>query len=181
MEWVKRVLLGLVGLIVLLMVVGLMLPSVVDVTAEKAISASPEAAVKLLSSPRTWLAWSPWNNDLMPQMTSTYEGPDAGVGARWVWKDPEHGDGDLEITQVEPAKSVHYVLRFADFEPMRSEITLSTDAGKTKVSWHATWDVGGTPWWRWMGLMMEGAMADEYLTAIEGLEKAASKGGSADR
>jgi len=176
MKWVKRVGLGLGVLVVALLAIGMFLPSVVDVTPEKTISASPEACTRLLSTTRTWISWSPWNNEMMPQMTSTYEGPETGVGSRWVWTDPETGDGYLEITAVDPGKSVDYELRFADYEPMKSHITLTPDGDKTRVVWHATWDAGSAPWMRWMILLMEDNMIADYLLAIEGLEKAGAKG-----
>lgn len=174
MKWVKRVLVTLVAFVAILALTSLFLPSEVAVTTTKTVQAEPEAMVALLTTPATWLAWSPWNEQHMPQMTSSYEGPKTGVGARWVWKDPEHGDGSLEITKVDGLKRVDYQLKFADFKPMVSHVALTPDGDGVAVTWDSVWDIGANPFWRWMGLLMEDAMAEEYHQAIDGLAKAAT-------
>jgi hypothetical protein len=174
MKWVKRILVTLVAFVAMLGFTSLFLPSEVAVTTTKTIKAEAATVVHLVSTPNTWLSWSPWNEAFMPKRTSTYEGPESGVGARWVWKDPEHGDGTLEITKVDGVERVDYTLEFTDFEPMISHVALAPDGEGVAVTWASVWHIGANPFWRWMGLLMSDAMAEEYNRAIDGLEKAAN-------
>lgn len=65
--------------------------------------AAPEAKIApLIVDLRRWQEWSPWNKSSAPLARFTYEGPQQGVGARWLWLGPEIGRGSLEITAEIP-------------------------------------------------------------------------------
>ena len=59
------------------------MPDTYRVIRSAAISASPDDVFARLADFRRWQAWSPWE-DIDPQQTRTYTGPDSGVGAHYA-------------------------------------------------------------------------------------------------
>jgi hypothetical protein len=173
-----RTAISLLIVMLLMGLVGLILPSSFAVEAKATVQAPADDIYQLLITPRSWVDWSPWNKQAMPELESTYKGPESGVGARWEWTDPA-GDGSLEITAAADGASLDYLLTFEGFsEPMRSSISLQDVEAGTEVVWTAAGDVGYSPLMRWMNLFMGGIMEREYVKAIEGVAAAAAKTGS---
>ena len=101
-----------------------------------AIDASPELVYRHIASLRAMDAWSPWVK-MDAQMKVTYEGPEAGVGARSSWEGPEMGKGRLTITAVKPDREVEMNLEM--LAPMQASnrivFTLAPLPEGTRVSW----------------------------------------------
>jgi hypothetical protein len=101
---------------------------------------APVAAVReRLVDLRRWQAWSPWE-DLDPNLTRTYGGADAGVGATYGWEgNRKAGKGRMEITGVDDG-SVTIDLQF--LKPFKSRsttvFTLRPDGDATEVTWTMT-------------------------------------------
>lgn len=86
---------------------------------------------------KSWDAWSPWAK-LDPQMTKTYDGPDAGVGATHSWIGNRNvGEGRMTITDSRRAEFVRFKLEF--FKPFAgtntAEFTFKSQGGQTIVTW----------------------------------------------
>ena len=75
----KKILIGLVVLLVLLAIVVALQPSDFRISRSAAISAPPEKVFAQVNELRNWEAWSPWAK-MDPSMKQTYEGPAAGSG-----------------------------------------------------------------------------------------------------
>lgn len=89
---------------------------------------------------RQWRSWSPWE-DLDPRLWRGYEGAESGVGARYEWSGNRRaGTGRMEITGVEPDRSVTIALEF--IKPFKSKsttvFTLEPDGSATLVRWTMT-------------------------------------------
>ena len=79
MRWFKRIALTLVAIVVLLLGIGLILPSTFKVQRSIDVSAAPDKIYPLIADPREWKKWSAWNaRD--PAMKIAYSGPPAGSG-----------------------------------------------------------------------------------------------------
>lgn len=169
----RIVAIGIVVLALVVVVGGFFLPSEFDVEVIGEAQAPAPQLYELAASPRTWVDWSTWNLETMPDMKSTYTGPAAGVGAKWSWTQ-EMGDGYLEVTKVTPDKRIEYDLVFEGLDaPMKGTLAFETHEGGTRVVWGFSGDVGGDLIWRWGNLFMADMMRDEYVQAIAGLDKAA--------
>jgi Polyketide cyclase / dehydrase and lipid transport len=85
----------------------LMQPKEFRVTRSATIDASPKAVFDQINNLKNWQAWSPWAK-LDPTASTTYEGPSAGLGARFKWssKVSKVGVGQLEIVDSHPSTEI---------------------------------------------------------------------------
>jgi hypothetical protein len=76
----------------------IMQPKEFRVTRSAVIDAAPRAVFDQINNLKKWEAWSPWAK-LDPAAYTNYEGPSAGIGARFNWssKVSKVGAGQLEI------------------------------------------------------------------------------------
>jgi Polyketide cyclase / dehydrase and lipid transport len=81
----------------------LMQPKEFRVTRSATIDAPPKAVFDQINNLKNWEAWSPWAK-LDPAANTGYEGPGAGIGARFNWssKVSTLGVGQLEIIDSHP-------------------------------------------------------------------------------
>jgi hypothetical protein len=84
-------------------------PSSFAIERSARIGAPADVVYGHIASLRAMDAWSPWAK-MDPQMTTVYDGPGAGVGARSSWEGPEMGKGRITITAVEPGREVEMKL-----------------------------------------------------------------------
>lgn len=116
------------------------LPSTGVVTRAASIPAPPSAIFPHINDLHKWQDWSPWAK-LDPNAKSTFEGPQAGVGAAMAW-DGNHdvGTGKMTIIESRPDQAVKLRLDFVS--PMQSTSTadfiLQPDGPQTTVTWTMT-------------------------------------------
>lgn len=138
----KKALIVIVGLIAALVLVIALQPSQYVVTRSTTVNAAPGVVFPYLNDLKKWEVWSPWAK-LDPQMTSTYEGPAAGVGAIHRWKGNDQvGEGSMTITEVKADERVRYRLDFIAPMPGTSaaEFTVAQTDDKTTVTWTMSGD-----------------------------------------
>ncbi|MET0884381.1 MAG: SRPBCC family protein [Acidimicrobiales bacterium] len=101
------------------------------------IPAPPARVYAALADFHDWPNWSPWEG-LDPDMTRTFSGVDAGVGAVYEWKgNRKAGEGRMEITAAEEPSGVTLALDF--LKPFKSSSTtrfqLEPEGDGTRVTW----------------------------------------------
>jgi uncharacterized protein YndB with AHSA1/START domain len=147
-----------------------------EVKRETTISASRAAVYALLADFHRWRAWSPWE-DLDPDLSRTYSGPDAGKGAVYEWSgNRKAGAGRMEITDaVEPSK-VQIALQF--LKPFKSSNTTTFDLVERDGATHVTWRMVGpkTFMTRVMGIFtsMDKVVGKDFEQGLERLKVAAT-------
>jgi uncharacterized protein YndB with AHSA1/START domain len=132
-----KILAGLAVLILLFVVVVALRPDHMRVTRSASIAAPPEAVFAQVNNLHQWEFWSPWVK-LDPNAKTTYEGPDAGVGAAFTWDgNSKVGAGRMTITESRPNELVRFRLDFA--KPLNgtqtAEFTFKPEGGQTTVTW----------------------------------------------
>ncbi len=166
----KKVLLGLVLLIVVLVGVAYLLPRNITVTRTAQLASSPDIIFPLLETPSEWPQWSPWNKR-DPNMKITYSGPPSGQGAKWAWTSESEGDGEMVITESVPSVVVNFELTIVGMgPPSRGGFRLAPNANGTVVEWSMTADMGNSPMGRWIGLMMPGWLAKDFDDGLAALD-----------
>jgi uncharacterized protein YndB with AHSA1/START domain len=134
---VKKIILGLLGAIALLLIYAASRPDSFRVERSVSIQAEPAKVYALLNDFHHFPSWSPWQS-LDPAMKTTHSGAPSGPGAVYEWKGNDAvGAGRMEILKSVPNTSVTVQLDFIKpFEARNtSEYTVASAGGMTKVTW----------------------------------------------
>lgn len=137
MKMLKKILLGLIVIIVVFVIVVATRPSEFTVTRSTSVAAPSAAVFEQVNDLHKWEAWNPWMK-LDPSAKTTYEGPAAGVGAvsRWAGNS-QVGEGSMTIAESKPNELVRFNLEF--LKPFKgnatAEFTFKSEGNGTVVSW----------------------------------------------
>ena len=118
-----------------------MQPSGFTVERSIVIAAPAEVLYPHIADLRAMDVWSPWTK-LDAKMTTVYEGPASGVGARSAWQGPEMGKGRLRITAATPPQAVEMELEMLEPMAAKNQVRFSLDPTPqgTRVTWHLRGD-----------------------------------------
>ena len=134
---VKKILLGLLVAVALLLLFALTRPDAFRVERSITIKADSAKVYALLNDFHYFGKWSPWEA-LDPAMKVTHSGTASGPGAVYEWSGNDAvGAGRMEILKTVPNTQVTVKLDFLQpFEGHNtSEYTLSTSGDATTVTW----------------------------------------------
>jgi effector-binding domain-containing protein len=158
----KKILLGLIALIVLLAGIGFLLPRQSHVERSVTIDRPASLVYATVNSFQRFAEWSPWQ-ELDPNMTVTMEGPRSGVGAKYSWSGNDKvGVGTQTISASVENESVTNDLDFGDMGLAKAMIKLAPEGAGTKVRWMLDSDMGSNPIGRYFGLMMDSMVGKDY-------------------
>jgi len=181
----KKILIGLAGLIVLVIgvIVALVLftPTEFEVERETVIARSKADVFSYLTKIKKQEDWGPWiKKD--PKTKVTYTGNDGDVGfvSKWESDHPEVGSGEQEIKKITEGERIDIEVRFKEPWETSSDSYLKTSEageGKTKVQWGFT---GSMP--RPMNLMllfidMNDAVGKDFESGLQNLKEELEKEG----
>ncbi len=173
---IKKVLIGLLVLVVALVIAGFLLPKQYKVERAILINATSLTIYPLVAAPTNWQSWSVWNSR-DPNMVLSFSGAGAGKGAKWSWQSKTEGNGEMEfIDEVSPRKLV-YRLTFADWG-MTSVGTMSLvpkGGAVTEVTWTSEGDLGNNPVYRYFGLFMDRMIGKDFESGLLNLKALAEK------
>ncbi len=155
----------LLGIPLLILVVGLLLPRDFDVPREITIQASPQEIFPYINNPSQRKHWSPWYS---PDSPNRFTGPEAGPGATMYWQ-----GGKIVITQAEPHTMVEYQTHFDDGYPTStSRFTLVADTpGVTKVQWDFWGKVPSHPLRRYYILRIDQSTGAKHMKGLQNLKQ----------
>ncbi len=137
----KKILIGVVVLVVVLVAVIATRPAEFEITRSKTLMAPPDVVYTEIVDFQRWPRWSPWEQR-DPAMKREYSGPKSGQGAVYRWAgNSEVGEGRMTITDTRPNE--HVVIQLDFLEPMTAsnitEFTLAPSGqGGTNVTWKMT-------------------------------------------
>ncbi len=141
---IKKILLGIVVLIVVLIAVFLVMvmlqPSHYQVERSATINAPAPVVFAQINDFHKWDAWSPWAH-LDPNMKTTFAGPSSGTGAVYSWVgNSDVGEGKMTITESRPGELVKINLEF--IKPFAASSTtdfvFTPQGNQTNVKWTMT-------------------------------------------
>ena len=102
---IKKILLGLVALLALLLIVPFFRSEDFRVERSHTFSAKPEALFAYFNNHKKFNEWSPFAK-MDPSAKNTYTGPESGVGAVASWVGDKTGEGSATITESKPNELV---------------------------------------------------------------------------
>lgn len=103
---IQKIAKTVVAFIGLVLCLGLVLPRSWSVEQSIVIEASPNRIYPFLFDLKRWQEWSVWTRTMDPLVRHTYEGPQDGIGARWLWLGPQMGRGQVAIVAADPQRGV---------------------------------------------------------------------------
>jgi len=163
-------------LIAIFLIIPFFLTDHVTISSEKNILAKPATVFQQVNMLKNWKSWSPFEADTT--MVDTYEGPEAGVGAKRTWLGEKIGEGSLTIIESRP------------YDVIRTQLVFGTDEGGATGTWNfektdegvgVLWTIHITnlkyPFERWYGLMSKSVMKplmEQGLTTLKEVAEAKS-------
>jgi effector-binding domain-containing protein len=147
---IKKILLGLLGLIVLLVIVGFFLPGKMEISRSISVNAPPEYAFEEIDGLENWNRWSYWNT-IDTTMKINYGEKRRGAGAFYSWDGDDVGKGKLSITESTPFSSIKADLDFMEQGTAKAWYDFEPEGEGTKVTMNMSTDFGMDPIGRWMG------------------------------
>ncbi|MEI6789563.1 MAG: SRPBCC family protein [Myxococcaceae bacterium] len=166
MNLFKRVLLGLVGCLVLLISVGFLLPSHVLIQRSLVIDATPQQIQPWIDDMRRWEEWMPWGKDVDPTVVHTFAN-----SKTMEWQGEKMGEGSIVLTQVDPKTGVLYTASFNHGEMNSSgSLTYEPVPERTRVIWSDSMRLGNNPVRRYLGLLIDSMLGRDFEKGLAKLK-----------
>lgn len=134
----KKILLGLVVVIVIFLIVVALQPPQFTVTRSATMQAPPEQVFAQVNDFKAWNAWSPWAR-IDPNCKYTFSDPSSGKGATYGWEgNGDVGSGAMTMLESKPGEQIDLRLEF--IKPFASVCSTQfsfkpESASATRVTW----------------------------------------------
>ena len=168
----KKIGYGLLGLLVLLLAIGFLLPAERKVEVTEKINAPLALAFDEVNDLRNWESWALWAQ-LDPLMELSYSNPPAGKDAflKWNSSKPDVGAGKLTIVDIVPQQRIVIMADFEKGRDSRQEFTFEQERKSVRVQWSTTLDMGSNPVKRYAGLFKTGSLRNAYRKGLENMKR----------
>jgi uncharacterized protein YndB with AHSA1/START domain len=175
MRVLKRILIGLILFIVVIIGLAYTMPNHYGVMRSIHINTSPDKIYPLIATPKEWKKWSVWNQR-DPQMEMLFSGPETGTGASWDWKSKSQGNGGMKFTRVAPNQVVNYELSFEGMgKPSSGALTLEPEGTSTKVTWSMIGSSEGNFMMKLFAPFMDKMVGPDFEDGLKNLKSVAEK------
>lgn len=170
MGLLKKIIYGVLAIVVVAVLVGLALPGEYKVERNILVNAPPQDIYPKLVDLKAWPEWGVWfKRD--PNIQISYAGPDRAIGMRSEWISETQGNGEMEITQLEFNRRLVYSLYFPEYDMgSTGEFTLEPIDGATRVTWTDSGDVGNNPINKYFVLMMDSMIGPDFEMGLQNLK-----------
>lgn len=172
MDRAIKILKYVVGVLVLILASGYLLPAKYSAQRSVTINAPVEKVFPLVVNQKEWKRWSVWNQR-DPNMQLSYTGPEGAVGSKWSWKSKSEGNGGMEWSAVETNKRIGYVLAMEDMTPATGDLVFTPQGNGTKLTWTINGNAGMNPVFRWFGYFMDKLVGPDFDSGMNNLKKIA--------
>ncbi len=167
----KKVLLFLLGLIILMAIATIFLPSKSHVERSLTINAPASNVYAQVVNFKNWEKWSPWKK-ADPTMKLSYSSANpVGKGASYSWVGEKSGEGTMSILSEIPNKEIKTKLDFKDMGTSYGTWKFEPAGNGTKVTWGFDSELSGFS--KWFGLMMDGQLGGQFEEGLADIKKLA--------
>ncbi len=137
MRLIKKILIGLAGVIIVFVIVVAAQPADFRVERSATLAATPAALFEHVNDHHKFAVWNPFAQ-IDPNVKNTYSGPDSGVGAVCSWEgNSDIGAGSSTIIESKPGELVRQRMDWR--RPMEGtstvDFTFKPAGDKTVVTW----------------------------------------------
>jgi hypothetical protein len=137
MRILKKILFGLLILIVVVLIAGLFMANEFAIEREVAINKPKDEVFAYVKSLKNQNNYSKWAL-VEPGMKKSFRGTDGTVGFVSAWEGDKVGKGEQEIRNIAEGQQIDYELRFEKPFKSTAHTHMTTEAlseGQTKVKW----------------------------------------------
>lgn len=177
MKVLKIVAIVLLVLVGVLVVVGLSMPKEWSVERATVVNTDAASIHPLVGNLESWPKWMPWIEE-DPAMQVTFEGTGGQIGSKMIWKSEKMGNGSLTVVKSDPATGFEYEIMMDEMpEPGHGSLLYAKEGAGTRVTWKDHGTLGGNPFLRLFGPLMEGMMGtyfDRGLAKMKSLAEMSS-------
>jgi hypothetical protein len=172
----KKVLLGIVGLLLLATAGAFVMPSKWHVEKSVTVKAKPESLYASVADLKQWADWAGWNNTAYPNVKWDFSGAAMGQGAVMSWNGEKMGSGTLTLTRGDPQTGVSYEMRMEGSQtPSVGRIAFAAEGEGTKVTWVDDGDFGTFLPGRYFVGYMEKSLGKHFEESLQRLKASAEK------
>lgn len=175
----QKVLYGVLGSLILLVLIGFALPREHRIEVHEEIDAHPATVFALVNDFRRYALWAPWA-DTDPNARFIYSGNNRGVGATVTWDGTILGSGTQTISESRPFEYVGIVMSPGEPGEARSWFRLEPGVGTTIVYWGFEADYGMNIVGRYFASMLGSVVARDFEAGLANLREVAESLPSAD-
>jgi hypothetical protein len=169
---------GLLGLAFIVLIIGFLMPRKAYMKREIQINTDKQTVFGYANNLKKFVEhWSPWT-EKDPDMETTYEGAEEGVGAVYSWKgDPKKvGYGTMKIIASEEPNKVVNFLSFGGRGDAEVSVIIEEGSGNgVKVTWEYSADNGYNPIGRIFGSMMDKFLGPDFEQGLKNLKEVCEK------
>lgn len=159
------------GAALLVFAVGVFLPSTATVERSVLIDAYPATVFALVNDFRQIDKWSGWR-ETDPNVRFEFSGSPRGAGASLTYSGGILGEGRRIIVDSVPFESV-IVHQVHDGAESESRMSLAEQDGRTELTWRFERDLGLNILARFLGLLADGIVGQQYADDLERLRRMA--------
>lgn len=172
----KKLLVVVAVLVLAVVLVGFWLPADYRVERSRVLAADPADVRAQVRNLDSWPSWTAWSRAADPECEWTFDVPEAGgLPTTMNWSGPRHGEGSVELTDLDDPGRIEYVLTGVDGDTLiRSVGALRFEAaptGGTEVVWSVSGAMAANPVHRWIGLFMDSLVGADLERGLAGLEE----------
>ncbi|MFL5320712.1 MAG: SRPBCC family protein [Myxococcaceae bacterium] len=169
MRVLKFFAIAIIGIAVLTVGIGLLLPRTWSVNESIVIDAPPERVADEVKNFHNWQHWVFWNDSDDPEVKRTFSDQQGVPGASTSWNGPRMGRGKLTVSKVEPGSIAFDEQLESDEVNAHGMLSWREESGRTEVTWH---DEGLLPavMGGYFRSVVQRGLSDHFKTALEKLK-----------
>jgi effector-binding domain-containing protein len=177
MKFIKRIGMVLAVLIVLWTLLAFFGPKRIHVERSMAMQTDASVPFNQVNTLKNWKNWSYWDHLDTVTMKDTWEGPEAGAGAKHGWDSPNKqvGKGTLTITKSEPNRFVETELYFDGMGTSMGGWKMADTAGMAKVTTYMDMDVAFMMRPVMLFMNMDKMLGDDFEKSLTSLKNYCEK------
>src|ERR1035441_9774663 len=174
MKTLKKIFIGIVIFLALIVIVSFMLPSKVRIERSMVMNAPPDVVFNQVNNLKNWEQWDAWTR-MDSAMSKKYEGPEAGANCKRTWESKKVGNGSMLIVDSKPDDSISIQLDFGNMGKPSSTFKFEKVENGTKVSWIMNSDLGMNPMHRIFGLFEDKMIGPDFEKGLTNMKEIVEK------
>jgi len=168
-----KIILGVIAIILMvIIIIGLFLPSEVNVERSVTIHAQPSDIHPYVNDFRNWSGWTAWaKRDT--NITNIYEGPETGAGSIYKWSgNEEAGSGMLTMTKSDSNQGIWYDMSMEDGQFLsKGSISYKPKGDSTAVTWSYQAEAGGNIIFKYVMVFFKPYIEHDFDVGLRDLKK----------